>query len=94
MDAITSRLERLEALIKEQKASSEKPLTFQEAAEYLGLSRSYLYKLTCSGQIAHFKPSGKLLYFEKSDLSAWLHRNRRSSEAEIEQQALAHLAGR
>lgn len=94
METITIKLERLEALIKEQKASSEKPLTFEEAADFLGLSKSYLYKLTATGQVACYKPSGKLLYFERADLLAWLRRNRRSSEVEIEQQALAHLAGR
>lgn len=94
METIVTKLERLEALLKEQKTSEEKPLSLPEAADFLGISRSTLYKFTSSGEIAHFKPSGKKIFFEKSDLLAWLHRNRRSSEAEIEQQALARLAGR
>jgi excisionase family DNA binding protein len=64
---------------------NEKPLNLFEAAEYLNISRSYLYKLTGSKQITHFKPHGKKIYFQKSDLNKWLFRNKRGSE--IEQKA-------
>ncbi|MDR2058081.1 MAG: helix-turn-helix domain-containing protein [Dysgonamonadaceae bacterium] len=50
-------------------------LSFDEASEFLNLSKSYLYKLTSSGQIPHYKPQGKMLYFEKSELENWLRQN-------------------
>jgi len=34
-------------------------LTSDEAARYMGVSKSYLYKLTMRQQIPHFKPMGK-----------------------------------
>ena len=38
-------------------------LTSDEAAEYMGISKSYLYKLTMRKQIPHYKPMGKMCYF-------------------------------
>lgn len=52
------------------------PLTFEEATSYLRVSRSYLYKLTSAGSIPHYKPEGKIIYFEKSELDDWIFRNR------------------
>ena len=34
-------------------------LTSDEAARYMGISKSYLYKLTMKQQIPHFKPMEK-----------------------------------
>ena len=55
---IEERLDRIERLI----ISNKKVLTFDEACDYTGLSRSYLYKLTSSGVIPHSKPNGKIIY--------------------------------
>ena len=41
----------------------------------MGLSRSQLYKLAKNGHIPHYRPSGKLLYFNKQELDEWLCRN-------------------
>ena len=38
-------------------------LTSDEAAKYMGVSKSYLYKLTMRQQIPHYKPMGKMCYF-------------------------------
>ena len=43
-------------------------LTIDEAAEYMGLKKSYLYKLTSERRIPHFKPNGKKIYFESITL--------------------------
>lgn len=44
----------------------------QEAANFLGISKSQLYKLTSSKQIPHYKPMGKLLRFSKNELTTWI----------------------
>lgn len=62
-------------------------LTFNEASRLLDLSKSYLYKLTHSRQIPHYKPNGKKIYFKRSDLENWLFRNRVSTADELEHQA-------
>jgi excisionase family DNA binding protein len=84
---IIEKLTNIENLLKGQ----DRPLKFEEAAEYLGLSKSHLYKLTCSNKIPHYKPSGKRVYFAKSELDAWLLRNPIKTNTEIEQAATDYL---
>ena len=64
-------------------------LTSDEAAKYMGVSKSYLYKLTMKQQIPHFKPMGKMCYFNRLELEQWLQNNRVATTPEIEQQAQA-----
>ena len=68
---ILERLDRLERLMTAHK----EVLTFEETCDYTGISRSYLYKLTSSGNIPHSKPNGKLIFFEKEKLNQWLLQN-------------------
>lgn len=65
-------------------------LTSDEAARYLGISKSYLYKLTMQQKIPHYKPLGKMCYFNRGELEQWLQSNRVSTEVEISQQAQQH----
>lgn len=65
-------------------------LTSDEAAKYMGVSKSYLYKLTMRQQIPHFKPMGKMCYFYRQELEQWLQNNRVSTATEIEQKAQAY----
>ena len=65
-------------------------LTSDEAAKYMGVSKSYLYKLTMRQQIPHYKPMGKMVYFNRLELEQWLQNNRVSTSTEISQQAQAY----
>lgn len=65
-------------------------LTIDDTAEYTGLSRSYLYKLTAKGEIPFSKPRGKLIYFSKEKLDQWLLSNQRKSTQEIKKEALEY----
>lgn len=65
-------------------------LTSQEAARYMGISLSYLYKLTMRQQIPHYKPSGKMCYFNRRELEQWLQTNRVSTTAETMQNAAGY----
>lgn len=85
--AIEERLQNIEQLLLSQKTV----FTFDEAAQYTGLSKSYLYKHTCSGIIPHFKPNGKKIYFERQSLDAWLLRNEVKPANEIETQANTYV---
>lgn len=51
-------------------------LTTQEAAEYLGVSVSYLHKLSANGALRYTKPGGKLKYFFRKDLDERLRANK------------------
>ena len=62
-------------------------LTSDEAARYMGISKSYLYKLTMRGEIPHYKPMGKMCYFNRAELEQWLQQNRVSTSTEIADRA-------
>ena len=65
-------------------------LTSEEAAKYMGISRSYLYKLTMRKEIPHYKPMGKVVYFNRVELEQWLQSNRSSTITEISQKAKSY----
>lgn len=67
-------------------------LTSDEAARYLGVSKSCLYKLTMSRTIPHFKsPTGKMCYFNRKEIEAWMQSQRVATDEELEQQAQKHV---
>ncbi len=70
--------------------TTKEVLTSDEAARYMGVSKSYLYKLTMRGQIPHYKPMGKMCYFNRLELEKWLQGNRIATDEEISQQAQAY----
>lgn len=65
-------------------------LTIEEAAEFLSVSKSYLYKQTSAQAIPHYKPTGKRCYFKRSELEAWILAGRISTKSEIAQWANAY----
>lgn len=91
MDEILLRLEKIERLLTSQTMLQKEVLNFNEAAEYLELSLSHLYRLTSTKQIPHFCPQGKKLYFNRQELDAWLQRNRQTTTEEIEKMATDYI---
>ncbi len=71
--------------------SQKTVLSFDETAVYTGLSKSHLYKLTSTGGIPCYKPTGKKLYFDKEELDEWMLRNKKLSQDEIDDMAENHL---
>ncbi len=69
-------------------------LTTVEAAHYLGVKPSYLYKMMMRRAIPYYKPGGKLCFFSREDLDAWLTSIRIKSQSEIESEAARHIANR
>lgn len=69
------------------KLASKEVLTSSETAKYMGISKSYLYKLTMTGAIPHYKPLGKMVYFNRRELETWLQNNRCATANEISQKA-------
>ena len=83
LEKIEARLTNLENLL----IGTKEVLTFDEAAIFTGLSKSYLYKLTSTRQIPHYKPTGKMVYFNRIELEAWLQTNRVSTTKELDSPA-------
>lgn len=66
---ILTKLNELEALLRQKQ---DQPLNFNQAAQYLGFSHSYLYKLTSRKIIPCHRPTGKMLFFSKNELDGWI----------------------
>ena len=66
--------ERLRS-IEETLYTTKDILNMKEVCQYLDISQSLLYKLTCSGEIPHFKPRGKMIFFEKKELIEWIKKS-------------------
>lgn len=83
---ILEQLDRIEKIVRVHKTV----MTFDEACDYTGISRSYMYKLTARGEIPFSKPRGKLIFFSREKLDKWLLNNNHSSKEEIKQQAVEY----
>lgn len=68
-------------------------LTTKEAATYLGMALSYLYKMTSKKSIPFYTPTGKKIYFKKSELDEWMNNSRVATNEEVESMAQSSLVG-
>lgn len=80
---LNARVETLENLLYDGK----QVLNSEEAAIFLGMARSSLYKMTHRHEIPFYRPNGKVIYFEKEELIKWMRSCRESSEKEIDEAA-------
>jgi excisionase family DNA binding protein len=74
-----SQLEEIQAQLEEIKeilTTNKKVLNLNEVANYIGYSKSHIYKLTSTNQIPHSKPNGKGLFFDKDEIDVWLLKNK------------------
>lgn len=74
MKLLIKRLEKVECDQYVQKDV----FTTEEACLFLDISPSQLYKLTSKQKIPHYKPRGKMVYFDKKELVKWLKRNHKN----------------
>ena len=70
----------------------KKVLTVDEAAKYMGISKSTLYKMMMRREIPYSKPGGKVCFLNRMELEAWLMSNRMATADEISDQAQAYCA--
>lgn len=66
-------------------------LTLEDVALLTGLSKSHLYRLTCTHQIPYYRPNGKQIYFDRVEVEAWMRQNRVATQQEAERQAVAYV---
>jgi excisionase family DNA binding protein len=74
MKLLIKRLEKVECDQYVQKDV----FTTEEACLFLDISPSQLYKLTSKQKIPHYKPRGKMVYFDNKELVKWLKRNHKN----------------
>ena len=83
LNVVLTKLNELEKLFRH---NNDTPLNFVQAAQYLSISHSHLYKMTSQRKIPFHKPSGKYLYFFKHELDEWICQNdEKKSEAMLRQ---------
>lgn len=68
---LAKRVEVLENTL----SAGKEVLTLEEAARFMGVTKSSLYKMTHEQTIPYYKPNGKMVYFEKTELLTWIRRN-------------------
>ena len=87
VESFEHRIEVLENTL----SAAKEVLTLEEAALFMGISKSSLYKMTHRHELPFFRPNGKLIYFEKAELLKWMRQNRSMSEAETKEAAAQKL---
>ena len=76
------------------KISENKVLSLEQACEYLGYKKSYVYKLTSAGILPFSKPNGKKIFFELEKLESWMLSNSNDSLKEKESKAIEYLSSK
>lgn len=84
-------LEKIYSKISEIEIAGREVLTSKQAAKYLGVSMSNLYKLTSGNRIGYYK-NAKFIYFKRSELDAWMLQNKVKSKDEITSDAQTYIA--
>ena len=56
--------------------NAKEVLSVEEAARFMDIARSSLYKMTSDRSIPFYRPNGKMIYFEKADILEWIRKNR------------------
>ncbi len=85
-----TRFDSLDSLIKELRIienmayTIKEYLTIDEAARFLGVSKSQVYKMTSTKVITVYKPTGKGIYIQRDELLNWIKRNPILSNEEID----------
>lgn len=88
-ERLLQRIVRMENILYEKKSV----LTLEEACRYLGISHSLMYKLTSARAIPHYKPRGKMIFFDRLELETWAKHGGQASITETEE-CMACLAER
>lgn len=82
--------EKLNQILIYSLLASKNVLTLSDTSLLTGLSKSHLYRLTCTHQIPHYKRA-KMLYFDRAEIENWMKQNRVATRQEIEQQAINYM---
>lgn len=81
-------MEQLNRIEQNTLLAAKNVLTISDVALLTGLSKSWLYKATCDRKIPHYKPNGKMMYFDRKEIEDWLRQGKQFSNDELEQQAI------
>lgn len=82
--SLAQAIDTLTDYLANERNTTDKPLSLNEATHYLDISKATLYLLTSKREIPHLK-RGQKLYFLKTDLDQWLlsHRIEKGAAKEV-----------
>ena len=72
---VNQKLTEIQQQLQDRVFDQKEILNLKEAASFLCIAKSTLYKLTCKKQVKFYKPSGKIILFRRDDLISWVERN-------------------
>ena len=72
LEVVKTNQTRLQQILLSKKTV----LNIRDLCDYTGYSMSYIYKLTSQNKIPYFKPSGKMVFFEREEIDSWLLGNK------------------
>ena len=90
IEELQKRMDAVEDILD----NAKEVLSVEEAARFMDIARSSLYKMTSDRSIPFYRPNGKMIYFEKADILEWIRKNRVMSvmyDEDIEQEPEPHL---
>jgi len=87
----TNELSQLDRIERNSLLASKTVLTFEDVKLLTGLSGSHLYKLTSGRKIPHYRPNGKMLYFDRTELELWMKQGKIKTVNETESEATSYL---
>lgn len=71
---VAQQLTEIQQQLQDRVFDQKEILNLKEAASFLRIAKSTLYKLTCKKQVKFHKPSGKIILFRRDDLISWVER--------------------
>lgn len=83
--------ERLDKVEMWARLAAKSVLNLKDVVLLTGFSTQYLYTLTSTHQIPHYK-NGNKLFFKKAEIEEWLTSFKVKTDAEIESEAATRLA--
>jgi len=75
LEKLIQEVKELQKQISESNMCRKEILPLNDAAIYLGISRSTLYKINSVKGISFSKPAHKIIYYRRLDLDAWMLKN-------------------
>ncbi len=91
MEFIQKQIEELKRLLEDNKVQNKEFLTLEESANYLSISKSHLYKLTSRNEIPFYQPTGKKIYFKRTEINEWIFNSKVKSVADLENEVERYL---
>lgn len=77
-------LKQLADIRKYSLLAAKNVLDVDDVVALTGLSKGFVYKLTCRKKIPHYKPNSKLLYFDRQEIESWMKQNRVNTMNKVE----------